>query len=181
MALLGLRLAEGLEGIEVALLLGDFPGSLGDDGGWEREGEAGGGGSEVITGGVALLRLASLLGEDDQTVLVGRQALNVDGLSLYAQIPPAMVNDDTESLGLLAPNASLLQLAMCEATAFTDFGVVSHGLCADGGAEELEWLDAQCGRLGDTGSSAAELAPWLVKPCLDAPLPVLAEMIAVED
>lgn len=180
-ALLGLRLAEGPEGAEVAFLLCDFPGCLGDDGGRERESKAGGGGSEVVTSRITLLWLTSLLGEEDQTVLVCRQALNVDGLSLHAQVPPAVVDNDTQALGLFAPDSSFLQFGKCEATALTDFGVVSHGLCADSGAEELERSYTQCGGLGDTGISSAELTSGLVEPCLDTALPVLAEMIAVED
>ena len=180
-ALLGAGIAESTERLELALVGGDFAGLLGNDGWGEGKGNTGGLGSELLGGRVALLLLASLLGEDNQPLLVRLQSCNVDILALLAQVPAAMVNNDTQPLGLLAPDASLLELGECESTALTDLGVIPHGLGTDSGAEEGERTNAKCGSFGDTGISSAEFAAGLVKPCAYAALPVFPEVIGVED
>lgn len=86
--------------------------------------------------GIALLGLASLPGENDQTSLVGPQPFNIDLLALLAQISPSVVNYDTNTSSLLSSNSSLLELSECESTALTDFPVVTDGLGTDGRAEE---------------------------------------------
>ena len=92
-----------------------------------------------------------------------------------------MVHNDTNTTGLLLANTSLLELSEGETTALADFPVVSDGLATDGGAEELKGTDAKLGSLGLTGVAAAELAAGLVEPGADTALPVLAEVVAVED
>lgn len=51
----------------------------------------------------------------------------------------------------------------------------------DGGAEERERADTKLSSLGLAGCATAELAAWLVKPGADTELPILAEMVLVED
>lgn len=59
-------------------------------------------------GGVALLGLAGLAGEDDKFSLISLQPLNIQDLALLAQIPPPVINDDTDTTSLLLTNPSLL-------------------------------------------------------------------------
>ena len=92
-----------------------------------------------------------------------------------------MVDDDADTTRLLLSNTSLLELAQGEATALTDFPVVAHSLGADGGAEEGQRADAELRGFRLAGLAAAELAPGLVEPGADSALPVLAEVVGVED
>ena len=135
----------------------------------------------VTYSGVALLGLASLAGEDDQARLVRLQALHVKLLALLAQVPPAVVNGNADAERLLAADTSLLQLGEREAAALTELAVVAHGLAADSRAEDIKGANAKGSGLLFARDAAALLAPRLVKPGLDAALPVLAEMVVVED
>ena len=130
---------------------------------------------------VTLLRLLGVAGEDDETSLVCLETLNVQSLALLAQVTPPVVDHDTNTTSLLAANTSLLELAEGEATAFADLAVVTNGLSTDSGTEEGEGADTEAGGLLLAGLATAELAAWLVKPCADTELPVLAEVVLVED
>lgn len=92
-----------------------------------------------------------------------------------------MINDNTTSQSLLAANSSLFQFGEGEATTFTDFTVVANGLATDGWAEEGEGADAESGGFGFAGVAAAEFSSGLVEPCAYPALPVLVEVVAVED
>lgn len=130
---------------------------------------------------VALLRLLGIAREDNELLLVRLQPLNIQLLPLLTEVPPAVVNDDTNTARLLPANTGFLEFRQREATSLTDFAVVAHSLSTDGGAQVLEWADAENGGLGLASAAPAELAAGLVEPGLDAALPVLAEMVAVED
>jgi len=62
-----------------------------------------------------------------------------------------------------------------------DLAVVSYSLSTNGGAEGLEGAGTEKGSLGTTRSSAAELAAWLVEPGAYTTLPILSEVVFVED
>jgi hypothetical protein len=130
---------------------------------------------------IALLGLASFAGEDDQAGLVCLQPLHVDLLALLAQIPPPVINHNSNTSGLLPSNTSLLELRKSKSTAFTNFAVVADGLSTDGGAEEVERADAKGSSLGLAGCPSAELAAGLVEPGAHTALPVLPEMVGGED
>ena len=132
-------------------------------------------------GRVTLLGLLRVAGEDNQSCLVGLKTLNVQSLALLAQVSPPVVNNDTNTTSLLLANTSLLQLGEGEATALTELAVVAHGLAADSRAEDIKGANAKGSGLLFARNAAALLAPRLVKPGLDAALPVLAEMVVVED
>ncbi len=78
-----------------------------------------------------------------------------------------MVDNDTETLSLLLPDTSLLDLAQGETTTESNFGVVSDGWASNGRSEELERSNTEGECLGLTGDSSTELASWLVEPGLD--------------
>lgn len=130
---------------------------------------------------VTLLGLASLAGEDDQLGLVGQQPLHVNFFALLAQIPPPVVDDDADTPRLLAPDAGLLELGEREATALADLAVVADSLRTHSGAQGLDGTDAEGCGLGLAGGATTELASGLVEPGADASLPVLPEVVGVED
>ena len=92
-----------------------------------------------------------------------------------------MVDDDADATRLLLADAGLLEFGEREAAALADFPVVAHRLRADGGAEEGQRADAELRGFRLAGLAAAELAPGLVEPGADSALPVLAEVVGVED
>lgn len=132
-------------------------------------------------GRVALLGLLEVAGEDNEARLVCLETLNVERLALLAQVPPPVVNDDADTTSLLAADTSLLELGQGEPTTLTNLPVVSHGLAADCGAEEVERAHAQSSGLGLASLAAAELAPRLIEPGAHPLLPVLPEMVVVKD
>lgn len=132
-------------------------------------------------GGVALLGLASLPGEDNKLGLVDLQPLNVDLLSLLARVPPSVVNNDSDTPGLLLSDTSLLKLSERESATFAEFSVVAHSLATDCRAKQRQWSDAEGSSLSFAGIASAELASWLVEPGAYATLPIFTEMVSGED
>lgn len=128
-----------------------------------------------------MLGLLGVAGEDDETSLVRLQTLNIERLALLAQVSPPVVNNNADTTGLLLADASLLELSKSEASSLAKLPVVADGLGTDSGTEEGKRANAKCGRLGFAGLATAELASGLVEPGLDTGLPVLAEMVLVED
>ena len=92
-----------------------------------------------------------------------------------------MVNNDADTTSSLAGDASLLELGEGEAAALADLAVVTNGLSTDSGAEEFKGADTKGSSLGLAGLATAELASGLVEPGAHAQLPVLAEVVVVED
>ena len=132
-------------------------------------------------GGVALLGLLGIAREDNEAFLVRLQTLNIESLALRTEVSPSVVDDNTNTTSGLATNTSLLQLSEGETTALTDLAVVAYGLSTDGGTEEGEGTNAKSCGLLLASLTAAKLAAWLVKPGADTQLPVLVEVIVVED
>lgn len=86
--------------------LDGLDGGVGVDNG---ERGAGGGldsGLEVLLGGVTLLGLVALLGEQDQAGSVGLEALNVDGERLLGQVLATSIDGNADGGGVQAGNAS---------------------------------------------------------------------------
>lgn len=92
---------------------------------------------------VTLLRLLRVAGEDDKLRLVCLEALYVQFLALFAQVPPAVVDYDAYTTRLLLANARLLELGQGESTSLTDLGVVADGLSTDSRAKQLERTDTE--------------------------------------
>ena len=85
--------------------------------------------------GVALLGLAGLAGEDDKLGLVSLQPLDVENLALLAQVPPSVINNDTNTTGLLLANASLLQFSESKPTSLPEFSVIADCWGTNSGSE----------------------------------------------
>ncbi|KAG6885838.1 hypothetical protein C0993_008801, partial [Termitomyces sp. T159_Od127] len=96
-------------------------------------------------------------------------------------IPPPVVDDDPDAARLLPADAGRLELGEREPAALAQLAVVPHGLRAHGGAQERLRAHAERGGFGFARGAAAQLAPWLVEPGAHAALPVLAEVVRVED
>ena len=78
--------------------------------------------------GVTLLGLAGLAWEDNQLGLISLQPLDVECLALLAQVPPPVINNDTNTASLLLANASLLQFSKSEPTSLPKFPVIADRL-----------------------------------------------------
>ena len=92
-----------------------------------------------------------------------------------------MVDDDANTTGSLAADTSLLELAEREATAFTELAVVAYGLGADSGTKGGKRAHTKSGGFGLARLATAELATGLVEPGADTELPILTEVVLVED
>ena len=130
---------------------------------------------------VAFLGLASLAGEHNQTGLVCLQPLDVNLLALFTEISPSVVNNDSNTTSLLPSNTGLLELCEGKSTTLTNFAVVPDSLSTNSRAEKGERADAECGSFCFARGASAKLAPWLVEPGAHATLPILPEMVGVED
>lgn len=199
MAVVGAGVTEGTVRLEVTLLGSNLARSLVDKRGWQSDRRTSCLSLEIVSlhmplhqhpptkmntathSRVALLGLASLAGEHNQALLVRLQSLHIQLLSLLAQIPPPVVNGNSQSAGLLSSNTGLLELSKSESTSLADLDVVSDGGRTDGRAEKLERTHTELGGLGGASLAAAEFAPGLVEPGAHAALPVLAEVVRVED
>merc|ERR1719359_1183289 len=135
----------------------------------------------VGVGRVAGLDLARLAREDDEARLVGLEALDVELERLLGLVAAAVVDGDADREGLLGADAGLLELGLGEAAARTELAVVADRRGTDSRAEELNRAEAGLGSLGLACDAARVLLARLVEPRLDARLPVLAEVVAVED
>ena len=118
-------------------------------------------------GRVTLLGLAGLLGEDDQPAPVFLEPLDVDLLALLGPSVPPVVNDDTQTLGLLPGDTGLLQLGEGEPSAEPDLGVVSLSRGTDSRSEQLEGSDSEGQSLLLTSDTPGVLSAGLVEPGLD--------------
>lgn len=197
-------ITKGAEGLELTLFLSDLPGSLANVGIGESNVNAGNGNGQVIAlharqyqpsatklhniphwavthSRVTLLGLLGVAREDNEALLVRLKTLDIERLALLAQVPSPVVNNDTDTTRLLLADTGLLQLSEGETPALTDLAVVTDGLGMDGGAEVGEGADAKGCSLGLAGLTTADLATGLVEPGADACLPVLTEVILVED
>lgn len=118
-------------------------------------------------GRVALLGLASLLGEDDQPAPVLLEPLDVDLLALLRPSVPPVVDDDTQTLGLLPGDTGLLQLGEGETSTEPDLSVVSLGRSSDGRSEQLKGSNSEVQGLLLTSDTPGVLSAGLVEPGLD--------------
>jgi hypothetical protein len=92
-----------------------------------------------------------------------------------------VVDDDTNPQSCLGTDIGLLQFGKSETTALTDLGVVPYSLAPNGRAEGFKGAGTENSCLGTACSSAAELAAWLVEPGAYTTLPILSEVVFVED
>ena len=130
---------------------------------------------------VTLLGLGCLSGKDDQLGFVSLQPLDVESLALLAQVSPPVVNNDTDTTCLFAVDTCLLKLSESESAAFTELAIVANSLATDSGAEMCEGADAELGGLGFAGRAPAKLASGLIEPGAHAALPILMEVVTVEN
>lgn len=131
--------------------------------------------------GISLLDLASLLGEDNETGLVSLEALNVEFETFLGSVAATVVDGDTEREGLLATDTGSLELLLGESTTGTELHVVALGRASNGGAEELSGTESCLDGLCLSVKAARVLLAGLIEPGLHTGLPVLAEVVPVEN
>lgn len=92
-----------------------------------------------------------------------------------------MIDDDADSRGFLRVDTRFLELPQRETPALSDFAVVTDSLTTDSRAEKGERANAELGGLGLASITSTQLTSGLVKPGAHPALPVLAEVIAMEN
>lgn len=92
-----------------------------------------------------------------------------------------MVDDDSKTESLLPADTGLFELCQGEATTLTDLRVVTNGLTTNGRAEELKRTSTKESCLCLACNAAALFATGLIEPSPNPTLPILAEVIFVED
>jgi hypothetical protein len=78
-----------------------------------------------------------------------------------------VVDDDTQTLGLLPGDTGLLQLGEGETSTEPDLGVVSLGRGSNGRSEQLEGSNSEVQGLLLTSDTPGVLSAGLVEPGLD--------------
>lgn len=92
-----------------------------------------------------------------------------------------MVHNDTNTASLFPSDTSLLEFGKCESATLPDLAVVANSLRTNSRSEKGSGADAKGGGLSFACCASAKLASWLVEPSANSALPVLSEMITVED
>ncbi|KAF0724285.1 hypothetical protein Ae201684P_003174 [Aphanomyces euteiches] len=132
--------------------------------------------------GVTSLRLGSTLArEQDQLGLVRLQALHIRLERFDRLVGAAVVDRDTNRQGLLARDTGFLQFVQGETTASAHFRAILDRRAVHGRAQETSSRTrGNGGSLSLASQAAGLLLRGLVKPRLDAVLPILME-VAVRD
>jgi hypothetical protein len=108
------------------------------------------------------------------------EAGNIDSLALLRKVAAAVVNNNANATGSLAPNASLLELSKREAAAFAQLAVVPHSWCTYSRTQQRQGASTKGGCLRLTRIAPAKLTAGLVEPSLDTSLPILVEVVCGE-
>jgi hypothetical protein len=109
------------------------------------------------------------------------EALDVELEAFLGSVAATVVNGDTKGEGLLATDTGSLELLLGESTTGTELHVVALSGASNGGAEELSRTESGLDCLGLTVKAARVLLAGLVEPGLHTGLPVLAEVVPVEN
>jgi len=177
-------LAERLVGGEFGFLLGDFTRSLGGLDLHNRNDRLRRDLSSdvhLFLGGVSLVRFGQLLGEEDEFGFVLFQTLHVLLQRLDALVAPTVVNRDADRSGEILVETGSLDLLQGEATAKTLLLVVLDGGASDNWPQSGGGPGRDSGSLGLPGLGSSDLPGRLVKPRLDAVLPILLEVGILND
>lgn len=150
--LLGEGVADGHSGGEVS----------GVAGGLAVSGEGSLGLVDLVGGGVELLELAALAGEEDETGLVVLQAGDVGDQRLLGVVVAAVVDGNADGGSQLLGDAGLLQLGGGEAATGTHAAVVLVGRAVDDGTQLVGRTGGDRGGLCLTGLTTAVLATGLL-------------------
>jgi len=109
------------------------------------------------------------------------ETLNVDLETLLGSVAATVVDGDTERESLLATNTGSSELLLGESTTSTELHVVTLSRASNGGSEELSRAESSLDGLCLAMEAARVLLAGLIEPGLDTGLPILAEMIPVEN
>lgn len=158
---------------------GELRGGLGLGDGEDVSGSLvlGGGGSELLGGGVVdltLLRLVLTSGEENQLGLVLVESLDVNLELLFTRVSSSVVNGDSDRLGKRGAESDGLDLSKGETTTISNLAGVPPGARGDNGTKFLRGPGE--GSSGLTGAEvvSSRLLGGLVEVGFGSPLPVLA-------
>lgn len=130
--------------------------------------------------GHLLLVLLRGAGHHNQALLVSLETVSIELKAFLAPVLAAVVHRDADRKGLDLADTSGLELLNREATALTQLGVVLQGLATDGRAQRLQRAHAQSSSLGGTSIATALLTAGLVEPHTHPALPVLVEVVVMQ-
>jgi len=172
-------LAQGLVGGELGLVFGDFTRSFGGfdlnhrNDRLRRDLRSN---FHFLLGGVSLVRLAQLLGEEDEFGAVLLETLHVLLQRLHALVTATVVNRDADRSGEILVEPGSLDLLQSETATETLFLVVLDGGASNDGPELGGGPGRDLDSLGLSGLGASDLPGRLIEPGLHAVLPILLEM-----
>lgn len=185
-ALVGAESSEGLESLAVLVLFCDLDVFdslllLGDWHGLALDLESGGGGLELLGGGVgeevSLLWLLLAAGEHDELALVGLQSLDVHIQLFLAGGGSSVIYGDSDGSGVGWSHASGLQLLQSEAAAKANLAGVFASSLRHNWSKGINWSWEDAGGLSLPDLVSLGLLRRLVEVGLDTnSFPVLAEM-----
>lgn len=119
--------------------------------------------------------------DDDETLTVSLDPLYIDLETFLGSVLPPVVDWDSDRPGLLLSDTSSLELLERETSSGSDLGVVLDGGASYSWSERLKRSKSQDSSLLGSVVTTTRLGSGLVEPNLDSSLPVLAEMIVVEN
>jgi hypothetical protein len=137
--------------------------------------------NQSITRRVAGTDATILAWEHNELALVELETVDIDLETLVRAVVTTMVDSNTDRAGLLWRHTSSAELIKSETTAETSLGVVLVGLTTHDWAEKVHWTRSETSSLGIASRAASSLLGWLIEPGLDITLPVLAEVILVDN
>jgi len=130
----------------------------------------------LFLGGITLMRLGKLLGEEDQFGSVLLQTLNVLLKRLDALVTATVVDGDANGPGEVLVESGSLDLLEGETATEPLFLIVLDGWASDDRSELGGGSGRHLGGERLSGVLSADLPRRLVEPRLDAVLPILLEM-----
>jgi len=140
-----------------------------------------GGDVHLLLGGISLLRFAQFLREEDEFRLVLLETLNILLKRFNALVAPTVVDRDADRSGEILVETGGLDLLQGKAATETLLLVVFDGRAPNDGPEGGRGSGRHTRSLDLSGLGASDLPRRLVKPRLDAILPILLEMGVLND
>merc|ERR1719193_3000311 len=182
-ALVSTSLADGLEGLELLEVVSHLHGADSLDSRLDRHDSTSKLDSlgQLLSSGISLAWLLGVQWEQDQLGLVLLQTLGVQLQGLDALVPAAVINSNSNGLGVLLAQTCSFQLLKGESSASPLLKVVLVGGAAHDWPQLAEGPGGDARGLLNSVLAAPDLPGGLVEPSLDITLPVLVKMTVRHD
>lgn len=155
---------------------------------WEESSRwlsAGGGGLELVSGGIidlSLLRLAFNARPEDELILVSVQSLNIELKGVIVSVGSSVIDADSDGSSEAGAKSGSFELEKSETTAISNFACIPAGLGSDNGSQLLDRSWEESSSLVLSASVTTELGSGLiVMSMVLLSGPVLAEMYVWDD